>query len=242
MKKTITLSIPDACSEKWENFTRTQHGGFCGSCSKTVVDFITMSDDAIIGYFKNKPAHTCGRFKPDQLKNYVYQTAPSLNTGLGLLKAGFLCLFLMLLTKPTFAQVKASPATEVVPPVKALKEVTELKECTLTGLVTSADDGMALPGVNIWLKGSQTGVASDGDGRFAFPKKLKEGDILVFSFIGMQTQEYAVPACTAESIDIKLAIKMEMVCMVTLGEVAVNEIYSEPSAFQKFWIRMKSMF
>ena len=41
-----------------------------------------------------------------------------------------------------------------------------------------------LNGVNILLKGTKTGTSSNKKGSFTFPKKLKAGDILVFSYLG----------------------------------------------------------
>jgi hypothetical protein len=242
MKKTITLSIPAACSAKWENFTQTTYGGFCHSCSKTVIDFTSKSDEEIKEYFKGKPAHTCGRFRTNQLKNYVYQTPPSIKPGFGLVKASSLCLFLMMVSKPTFAQTKPTAVMETVQSINTAKASVDSKVYLVKGVVTSDEDGMALPGVNIWLKGSEVGTVSDTDGKFEFPKKLKEGEVLVFSFIGLETQEYKVPASVSDLLDVKLAINMEMSCMVTLGAVAVEEIYSEPTALQKFWSKVKSLF
>jgi TonB-linked SusC/RagA family outer membrane protein len=52
----------------------------------------------------------------------------------------------------------------------------------VTGKITSADDGSALPGVSVLLKGSSTGAQSDADGNYSIiaPK----GSVLEFSFIG----------------------------------------------------------
>ena len=243
MKKTFTLSIPNSCAEKWENFTTTRNGGFCHSCNKTVVDFTAMSDEEIIHHFKNKP-HTCGKFRINQLKPYEFQTAPRLvHPGLSLLKAGLLSLFLVLVSRPTFAQVKTEPATEVVQTVRTAGENATDKEYTIKGVVTSAEDGSALPGVNIFLKNNvSVGTVSDSEGRFEFPTKLKQGDVILFTFIGLETQEYTVPADATNDLDVKLSISMEMSCYVTLGEVAIDEAYSEPSAMKKLWSKVKAIF
>src|SRR5690606_5620792 len=82
----IALNIPTPCSEQWGNFTKTPQGGFCSSCQKTVIDFTTMTDDEILAFFKTKPAHTCGRFRPNQLKLYSMPatTATGIRPGLKL--------------------------------------------------------------------------------------------------------------------------------------------------------------
>jgi hypothetical protein len=242
MKTIITLSIPKSCSEKWENFTTTQRGGFCQSCQKTVIDFTMMSDTEVVNYFKTKPAHTCGRFRNNQLKRYEQRSTPMIKPGFGLVRAGLFSLLLIGLSKPTIAQAKPAIGVELVSQQKTI-QTKEDKTYTIQGVVTSAEDNTALPGVNIYLKSNLSiGTVSDSEGRFQFPEKLKPGEVIVFTFIGLDTKEYTVPSEATSEVAMKLSISMEMSCYVTLGEVAVAEIYSEPTAFQKFWNKVKSIF
>ena len=74
---------------------------------------------------------------------------------------------------------------------------------TVTGKVTSADDGSALPGVNVVLKGTSVGTATDADGRYSISVPASAGS-LVFSFIGLQTQEIAIGERSI--IDVSLAL------------------------------------
>ena len=61
---------------------------------------------------------------------------------------------------------------------------------TVTGKVTSADEGSAVPGVNVVQKGTTNGTSTDADGNFAI---VVPGDAtLIFSFIGFETKEVAV--------------------------------------------------
>src|SRR5688500_567390 len=66
-----------------------------------------------------------------------------------------------------------------------------LQERTVTGKVTSSEDGSAVPGVNVVLKGSQTGTVTDSHGMFSL-RVPASGGILVFSFIGFATREIPV--------------------------------------------------
>lgn len=59
---------------------------------------------------------------------------------------------------------------------------------TATGTVKDANDE-PLIGVSVMVKGTQTGGITDLDGRFSV--NAKPGDVLVFSYIGMQTSEIA---------------------------------------------------
>jgi hypothetical protein len=76
---------------------------------------------------------------------------------------------------------------------------------TIRGTVRFSEDNESAPGVNIYLKGSTAqGTYSDPKGQFEFPRQLKPGEILVFSFIGRKTLEYIVP----DQIDGALEIVM----------------------------------
>lgn len=62
---------------------------------------------------------------------------------------------------------------------------------TVTGQVTSADDGAALPGVSVLIKGTSLGTSTDADGRYTI--EVADGNAtLVFSYISYVTQEITV--------------------------------------------------
>lgn len=67
---------------------------------------------------------------------------------------------------------------------------------TVSGKVTSASDGVGLPGVNVFVKGKpEIGVSTDIDGNYSFT--VPEGTkIIVFSAIGMKTLELSVDNVT----------------------------------------------
>ena len=61
----------------------------------------------------------------------------------------------------------------------------------ITGTVTSVEDGMGVPGATVLVKGTTVGTATDIDGKYSI--NLPSGsDILVFSFVGMESQEIPV--------------------------------------------------
>ena len=62
------------------------------------------------------------------------------------------------------------------------------KERLLRGLVTDKD-GLPLPGVTVQVKGTTQGTTTDGEGEYYIMVKGVENPVLVFSFIGMETQE-----------------------------------------------------
>ncbi len=61
----------------------------------------------------------------------------------------------------------------------------------ITGVVTGSSDGLTLPGVSIVIKGTTTGVTTDINGKFELNVPF-ESKVLVFSFIGMKTQEIQI--------------------------------------------------
>ncbi len=60
----------------------------------------------------------------------------------------------------------------------------------ISGVVRSAADNSVLPGVNVIIAGTTTGVITDFNGNYAI--EVKPGDKLLFSFIGFQSQEVII--------------------------------------------------
>lgn len=66
-----------------------------------------------------------------------------------------------------------------------------LAQGTVTGTVTSSEDGQPIPGATVLVKGTIIGTATDLNGRYSI-NVLSGSDILVFSFVGMRPQEINV--------------------------------------------------
>ena len=96
----------------------------------------------------------------------------------------------------------------------AFAGVLKAQERRITGKVTSTEDGSPLPGVNVVLKGTKAGTVTNGDGRYALTFSAK-GGTLVFSFIGLTTQEVVIG--TKSVIDVTLAMDVQR-----LAEVVIN--------------------
>ncbi|HLP63000.1 YfbK domain-containing protein [Flavobacterium sp.] len=82
---------------------------------------------------------------------------------------------------------------------------------TVTGVVS--DDNGTLPGANVVVKGTTRGVQTDMQGKYSII--TKEGEILVYSFIGMKDQEKVVGK--SNIINVKLENSSQ-----TLQEVVVT--------------------
>lgn len=65
------------------------------------------------------------------------------------------------------------------------------QERTVSGRVTSSEDGSSIPGVNVLLRGTAIGGVTDATGGYTLSVP-ESGGVLVFSFIGFQSQEVEV--------------------------------------------------
>ena len=91
------------------------------------------------------------------------------------------------------------------------------QERTITGRVTSAEDGTPMPGVNIIVAGTtNVGTISDVYGRYSI--KVPAGNnVLEFSFVGMKTQSVEIGA--SDVVDAVMETSAEMI-----GEVVVTAL------------------
>lgn len=86
---------------------------------------------------------------------------------------------------------KAKTITESAKKESPVARSTALPSRTVTGLVMD-DFGEPLPGVNVVIKGTTTGATTNLDGQFQLD--VNESQSLVFSSVGMQSQEVVVGA------------------------------------------------
>ncbi len=90
------------------------------------------------------------------------------------------------------------------------------QEKVISGKITAEDDGSALPGVNVIVKGTTIGTTSDisGDYKLSVPGDAK---VLIFSFIGLATQEVEIG--NRSVVDVRMATDVQQ-----LGEVVVTAL------------------
>jgi TonB-dependent SusC/RagA subfamily outer membrane receptor len=87
------------------------------------------------------------------------------------------------------------------------------QERSISGRVTSSEDGVGLPGVNITVKNSGIGVITDADGKYTIAAPVADG-VLVFSFIGYVTQEISVQGRT--TVDVVLIPDLKQLSEVVI--------------------------
>ncbi|MEQ8477345.1 TonB family protein [Fulvivirga sp.] len=94
---------------------------------------------------------------------------------------------------------------------------------TISGKVTSIDDGQPLPGVNVMVKGTTIGTVTDIDGRFEIANiEASERDALVISFIGLATEEIEIG--DRSQIDVQMGSDVSQLSeVVVVGYGAASE-------------------
>lgn len=95
---------------------------------------------------------------------------------------------------------------------------------SVSGVVTDANSGETLPGVNIVVSGSALGTVSDLDGSYAI-QVPGEGSVLNFSFIGYLKQEVVVGNQTIVNISLESdAADLDEVVVVGYGTVKKRDL------------------
>jgi len=84
----------------------------------------------------------------------------------------------------------------------------------ITGTITSAE-GDPLIGASVVVKGANTGAISDLDGKYEI--KAKDGDMIVFSYIGFNTKEVAVLGQNTIDIVLSEGVQLEEMVITGLG-------------------------
>ncbi|WP_178984621.1 carboxypeptidase-like regulatory domain-containing protein [Winogradskyella helgolandensis] len=220
MQNQFNLDIKTPCSENFNQFSPTEKGGFCSSCEKEVIDFTQMNAEEIIVFLKNKSTqNTCGRFNKNQLGEYTKK--PNNNKRLSFLSGiGLACVALF--SSFTSQAQNTSNTIEPKQNTSEIKATKFEKNIIAKGNVTEGDS--PLPGANVVLQGSTVGIATDFDGNFTFPEKLKIGDVLIISYLGFESQKVVIEnKNSASKIELNIDMKVDS-CMI-LGKVAVKEIY-----------------
>lgn len=113
---------------------------------------------------------------------------------------------------------------------------------TISGNVTSLENGLPIAGVSVYVKGTTIGVATDAQGNYSLsvPSSAKK---LVFSFVGYKTQEISISAETTIDVVLELdALSLEDIIVsgvagatprrklsVTIDQVSSEDLQAVPA-------------
>ncbi|MHA7131524.1 carboxypeptidase-like regulatory domain-containing protein [Algoriphagus namhaensis] len=229
MKRPI-IQIKTPCSENPSNFFPTKTGGFCYSCQKDVVDFRKMSKDEVLTFIQQNPQNKCGIFRPEHLSIEPTKKSPRRLGPLWILATlGFLGLSL-----PAQSQTHEPTKTEQNQKLADIGLVKELVDTSrmIKGKIFSGDDKQTLPGVRVYLKGTELFVETDANGEFEFeiPASYKKRKIvLLMSFIGFYTVEKKIKV---KDLPVKLEDTYLSMDTTPLGPYGV--IYPKTSSWRSF--------
>ena len=87
------------------------------------------------------------------------------------------------------------------------------QEKTITGTVTTAEDGLPLPGATVLVKGTTRGTQTDFDGRYSITASV--GETLVFSYVGSKNVEMLIG--NSNSIDVAMESDNQLEEVVIVG-------------------------
>mgnify|MGYP003662924076 CR=1 FL=1 len=137
--------------------------------------------------------------------NYLLRLLATINSNNYIMKtkfSGILTLLLAFLVQFSFAQEKI-----------------------ISGTVT--DETGPLPGVSILIKGTSTGTETDFDGKYSINANV--GDVLVFSFIGMTSQQKTVGATNTINVVLAADNILDEVVVIGYGQVSQRDLTTNVS-------------
>jgi len=95
-----------------------------------------------------------------------------------------------------------------------MMQIAFAQDRTVSGTVTD-ETGFPIPGVNVVVKGTATSTQTDMDGKFTVA--ATEAQVLVFSYVGMQTQEASASKASFAIVLKDAATELEGVVVTALG-------------------------
>ncbi|MDP2061155.1 MAG: TonB-dependent receptor plug domain-containing protein, partial [Flavobacteriaceae bacterium] len=93
-------------------------------------------------------------------------------------------------------------------------QMTFAQEKTVSGTVTESS-GQPLPGASVVVRGTTKGTQTDFDGKYSI--KANVGDVLVFSYVGMETTTQTVGASNTIDVNLKEGLQLEEVIVTAQG-------------------------
>ncbi|MGB4743814.1 MAG: SusC/RagA family TonB-linked outer membrane protein [Flavobacteriaceae bacterium] len=96
-------------------------------------------------------------------------------------------------------------------------------QSSVKGTVSEEDSGLPLPGVNVLVKGTNTGTTTDFEGNYQI--SAKTGDVLVFSYVGFSTQEISFNGESTLNVQLaEDASALDEVVLIGYGSVKKEDL------------------
>lgn len=236
-KEAIHLSIPTPCHEKWGEMSPAEKGRFCNQCSKTVIDFTTMSDGEIIQTIRKNNAAICGRFLNSQMSRPItHYSGRSFNTYLPLthLLVGF---FLFSSPALVFTQTHMSPTeipqVEVIETIKGdvyVDERPRLNQNIIEGYLVDSTTNEILSYESIRLETvngkivSITQADENGYFRIEVPATFKDSNLYLNTLISSRFESKRIQIDCTKDLPWKQTIRLNPKFEnMILGMVLIDE-------------------
>ncbi|WP_339739456.1 carboxypeptidase-like regulatory domain-containing protein, partial [uncultured Sunxiuqinia sp.] len=102
------------------------------------------------------------------------------------------------------------------------------QQTAITGTVTESETGEPIPGASIIIQGTTSGTITDFDGNYTI--QAAGDDVLVFSFVGLASQEVAVNNRTTINVQLEQSTELvDEVVVVGYGQLKVKDLTSSIS-------------
>lgn len=181
------VSVPEPCSQDWNEMKPVEKGRFCTHCQKTVIDFSGVTDKEVFEYFTAATTVPCGRFRRSQLDtNLRPQKRKQRPWKFFYCHAAALLAFFTLKSAAVFAQGK-EPVT-VQPAVRKPVSDSAAQSVRISGTV-KGEDGIAIENAGISFDNKSV-AKSGGDGSFVFETTIESASkpsFLSISYPGLRT-------------------------------------------------------
>ncbi len=202
MKQEYILNIDNPCKENWNLMKHEGSGRYCSNCSKTVIDFTTLSDSEIVKLLEKSSGRLCGNLNTDQLNRIISIQESKSTPSFYKLLAGLL---LLGSTKNVQSANVISNKTEISIPIYNEEFISNEIENTenptdslvniLHGIVLDSTNQEPIFGAIIKLKNTNKVVATDIEGKFkiTIPNELPIDSItLIVRYIGYKSTEFKI--------------------------------------------------
>lgn len=96
----------------------------------------------------------------------------------------------------------------------------------VAGIIRSAEDLQPLPGVSVFLKGTDEGTVTDIAGYFSLPTSKEYGTTVIASFVGMETEEFSLD--TTQNLEIAMVpdnMSLDEVVVIRSDEDTLHDQY-----------------
>ena len=105
----------------------------------------------------------------------------------------------------------------------------------VSGKVTDQSTGEPLVGVNVYVKSTRLGTTTNENGEFTLKNVASLGDLLVFSYIGMERQEVLIDSQENKPIDLAVQLQPQLL----LGALETDD---QNKPLSNLWWKIKSHF